>query len=60
MRLGRVLYRWRQVEDLDLRKASKQMGLTATTLMRIEHGRKPTSETLMKILNWLTADEDKR
>ena len=52
--LGEVLRKWRTMKELDLRTASKQMGLiSASTLMRIEHGRDPSGKSLATILNWL-------
>ena len=52
--LGEVLRKWRTMKELDLRTASKQMGLiSASTLMRIEHGRDPSGKSLATILHWL-------
>ena len=52
--LGEVLKKWRVMKELDLRTAAKQMGIiSASTLMRIEHGRDPSGKSLAAILNWL-------
>ncbi len=52
--LGEVLRKWRTMKELDLRTAAKQMGIiSASTLMRIEHGRDPSGKSLAMILNWL-------
>ncbi len=52
--LGEVLKKWRLMKELNLRIAAKQMGIiSASTLMRIEHGRDPSGKSLAAILNWL-------
>ena len=55
--IGRVLKSYRLHNELDLRTVSKQIGISAASLMRIEHGHSFEAATLMKILNWLTTPE---
>lgn len=58
LRLGEVLRKWRKMCELDLRVVADQMGLGASTLMRIERGGSCDAETLIKILAWLMTDSD--
>lgn len=52
-RFDRVLRCWRVMEELTIRQAAKQIGISAATLMRIEHGRNFDAATLAKILQWM-------
>jgi transcriptional regulator with XRE-family HTH domain len=40
-------------QEVDLRSAAAEMNLDAATLLRIEQGRMPSAETLVKIMEWL-------
>ncbi len=51
--LGAVLKRWRVNEDLDLRSVAKEIGISAPSLMRIEHGHSFDAATMLKIWMWL-------
>ena len=53
MKLGEVLRKWRLMCELDLRTAANLMDISAATLMRVERGHPPSSQTFMKILSWL-------
>lgn len=44
---------------MSLRKCAEQMGLSASTLSRVERGQKLEVDTLCKILRWLVADPSK-
>lgn len=55
--LGRVLKSWRMLKDLPMREAGQQIGLSASTLCRIETGFLPDFDTMMTILNWLSRKE---
>ena len=57
MRLGKVIRRWRLMEEHDLRSVGKEIGISAATLMRLEQGRDPSGEVLAKALLWLLAKE---
>jgi len=59
MNLGRVLRRWRLMEELDLRTVAQQIGTNASTLLRIEQGKLPNTRTLRAILLWLLAENNK-
>lgn len=56
MRLGPVLADWRFARRIGVREAAKMMGVTQSTLNRIERGYPCDSVTLAKILAWLMAE----
>lgn len=56
MQLGSVLKKWRRMEDITVRAASKLMGVSAATLCRIENGETMDGVTLARILTWLTSE----
>lgn len=54
IRLGDVLKKWRLMSQLEQRGAAKQMGVSASTLCRLEKGEvRPDADTFLKILSWL-------
>jgi transcriptional regulator with XRE-family HTH domain len=57
MRLGAVLKKWRFSSEMDLDSAAKKMGLSRSILSRIEQGRVPDGETLIKLWHWLNSEE---
>lgn len=50
--LGNVLRKWRLMSERDLRSVAEELGISASSLMRIEYGYFPDTHTMMKILNW--------
>lgn len=58
MRLGKIIRRWRQIEDLGIREVAKEIGVTHGTLSRIERGENMDGRTLAKIFLWLTEEKD--
>lgn len=52
-RLGDFLQVYLAVKNLDLRTVAAEIGVSASTLMRVTHGRTPNAETFAKIMNWL-------
>ena len=58
MRLGIVLKKYRLMMELDLRTLSKDIGIGASTLMRIEMGHDPDYRTFKKILDWLSVKQE--
>lgn len=58
MRIGEVLKKWRILSEMDVRTAAKQIGISPSTLMRIERGAvPPTGQTVITLLNWLLFTE---
>lgn len=53
MRLGEILRAWRIHRELNLRHVAKLMGISASTLSRIENGLACDGRTLATILTWL-------
>jgi transcriptional regulator with XRE-family HTH domain len=54
LNLGDVIYKWRAMSKLGLRGAAEELGLSASSISRIENGEMiPDGENLMKIFNWL-------
>lgn len=54
MRLGIVLKKYRLMMDLDLRTLAKEIGIGASTLMRLEMGHSTDYQTFKKVLDWLS------
>jgi predicted transcriptional regulator len=59
MKLGKVIRKYRVTNELTLREVSKEIGIGAATLMRLEQGRDPDGPTLVKLIAWLCSDEGK-
>jgi hypothetical protein len=58
MKLGIVMKKYRLMMELDLRTLSNEIGIGASTLMRLEMGHDPDYRTFKKVLDWLsTASE---
>lgn len=51
--LGIVLRKWRTMEERQMRDVAKEIGVSASTLCRLEAGKDTDAQTLMRILNWL-------
>ena len=60
MKIGEVMHGWRsdQWPRLGIRAAAKEIGLSPTTLSRIERGEAPDHGTLNTIWGWLTRPSD--
>jgi DNA-binding XRE family transcriptional regulator len=52
MRLGMLLKRYRQWEEINVRDMAAQLGISAATLSRIEGGKPMDGISLAKILKW--------
>ena len=57
MRVGELLKTWRFIRKLNTRDAGAQMGISASALLRIENGRVPDGETIIKLTAWLFGEE---
>jgi len=57
MRLGEVLRKWRRAADIGIREAAEQVGISASTMSRIERGEAMDGKTLAKVLMWLVEEE---
>jgi transcriptional regulator with XRE-family HTH domain len=56
--VGKILNDWRHMNKMDIATAGKRVGLSASTLGRIEAGKTPDGETLLKLQNWLFSEEE--
>lgn len=52
-RLGYLIYCWRCVNEIGIREAAAQIGISRSTLSRVERGFEVDGATLAKILCWL-------
>lgn len=53
--LGILLRAWREKHQLGIRAAAKQIGVSHSTLCRIENGKPTNEQNLWLILNWLNS-----
>ncbi len=53
MRVADLLTNWRFINKLTLRDAAIEMGLSPSSLARIERGKIPDGDTLIRLMNWL-------
>lgn len=53
IRLGEIMLLWRQSKGLNVREAGAIIGMSFTTLNRLERGENPDGRTLAKILRFL-------
>lgn len=53
MKIGEVLSDWRYAERMGIREAAEKIGISHSTLSRIENGKPMDGDTLAKILTWL-------
>jgi transcriptional regulator with XRE-family HTH domain len=53
MNIGPVLKTWRHREELTLKEASVRMGVSISTLQKVESGKPLDGKTLAAILRWM-------
>lgn len=56
--VGTMIRCWRRIEDVSIREAAKQIGVSHGTLSRIERGDQMDAYTMMKLLTWLFSTEN--
>ncbi len=56
MKLGDAIKGWRavQVPSVGIRTTAKMIGISPTTLSKVERGHMPDQKTMEKIWGWLT------
>lgn len=52
-RLGNIIRKWRIHEEKGIREVSESIGISASTLSRVERGEMPDATTLKRIICWL-------
>lgn len=58
MKIGELLRKWRAVSELDLRQGAAIIGVSVSTLRRIEAGVVPDGATVIKLMQWAFATEE--
>lgn len=53
MMIGTMIRCWRRIEDVGIREAARQIGVSHGTLSRIERGDQMDAYTMIKLLRWL-------
>jgi transcriptional regulator with XRE-family HTH domain len=53
MRIGQLLYNWRFFAKLNVRDAAKLIGISPSSLSRIERGYFPDGPIMLTLMNWL-------
>lgn len=53
-KLGELIRLYRLFHSRDLRAVAKEIGISAPSVMRLEHGRDTDARTFVKVLDWLT------
>jgi transcriptional regulator with XRE-family HTH domain len=56
MKIGEMIRLWRNIEGYGIRGAAADIGISAATLSRIEHGEKIDAQTQLKLINYLFTD----
>lgn len=51
--IGSLLSTHRFMKKLTVREFSKELGISAATLSRIENGGKMDSDTMLKLIDWM-------
>lgn len=57
MRLGIILRKWRLMFEADVKDVAREIGISASTLTRIENGSFPDGATLIKLISFLLAPD---
>lgn len=57
MKIGKLLLRYRAAENLSQREFARQIGISYSTLSRVENGEEPLGGTLAAILVWMLVRE---
>ena len=55
MKLGELIRLWRNVEGIAIRDMAKDIGISYSTLSRVERGEMMDGKTLAALLHWLCA-----
>ncbi len=58
MRVGIIIQKWRTMKERGLRDVAAEIGVSASTLSRLENGKNIEGQALVKILNWLLSKEE--
>lgn len=56
MRIGSIIRKWRIVSERSLRSLAEEVGISHSTLARLEKGENIDGRSLVKVLTWLFAE----
>lgn len=56
MRIGQLLQKWRAIEDRAVRDLAAEIGISPSTLNRLELGQNIEADAMLKVNNWLWSD----
>jgi DNA-binding XRE family transcriptional regulator len=59
LRLGELIRKWRFHTERDLGSVAKEIGISYSTLRRVEKGEQCDSRSLSRIIAWLLAETAK-
>jgi transcriptional regulator with XRE-family HTH domain len=54
--LGEVINCWRTIRRMGVREAAKIIGISHSTLSRVENGKPADGKTVVRLLDWLLHD----
>lgn len=54
MKLGELIRLYRNIENIGIRDLAKELGISYSTLSRVERGEMMDGKTLAALLHWLT------
>lgn len=57
MQIGQLILAWRKENNISVRKAEKIIGLSYSTLNRIENGGAVDGKTMLVLIKWLFENE---
>ena len=58
MRIGKVIHKYRIVEEIEQRQLAQEIGISASTLCRLEKGQNCDANALSAILRWLLTTQE--
>lgn len=57
MRIGSVLHKWRINSDITTRELGRYIGVSASTISRIENGEEISATAMLALIVWLFEKE---
>ena len=60
MKIARVILLYRTAENMGVRDVARETGISSATISRIENGGAVDGDTLLKLLQWLFKEEEKK
>lgn len=57
MKIGHLLYLYRVTNKISTREMGEQLGISASSVSRIERGHAPDGQTMLSLMNWLFTED---